>query len=104
MGFVDEPGLPAVDGLMRAVFEHARQVLWVRDAAFRRFLERDAPPSAPPPADPEALLAALADLAETGGAPSVRRPPRCGLDGRSGRGDRVDRHDARRVPADPRGR
>jgi [protein-PII] uridylyltransferase len=72
MGFADEPGLPAVDGLMRAVFEHARQVLWIRDAAFRRYLQQDEPPSAPPPpADPEALLVALADLAETGAAPSV---------------------------------
>lgn len=71
MGFEDEPGLPAVDGLMRAVFEHARQVLWVRDAAFRRFLEDEATSFAPASADPGSLLVALADLAETGAAPSV---------------------------------
>jgi [protein-PII] uridylyltransferase len=72
MGFTDEPRLPAVDGLMRAVFEHARQALWIRDAVVRRLLEapeRRAEPIAP--MDPEGLLVALADLAETGGHPSV---------------------------------
>jgi [protein-PII] uridylyltransferase len=38
MGFTDEPGLIAVDGLMRSIFEHARQVEHVRDAAFDRYL------------------------------------------------------------------
>ncbi|HEY7400886.1 MAG TPA: hypothetical protein VH989_08310, partial [Actinomycetota bacterium] len=31
MGFVDEPGLIAEDGLMRALFEHARLVDWLAD-------------------------------------------------------------------------
>ena len=45
MGFEDEPGLPAVDGLMRAVFEHARQVEHVSRSVFDRYLrgESDAP-------------------------------------------------------------
>ena len=38
MGFTDEPGLIAVDGLMRSVFERARQVEHVRDAVFDRYL------------------------------------------------------------------
>jgi [protein-PII] uridylyltransferase len=38
MGFVDEPGLPAVDGLMRSVFEHARQLEHVVTSAFDRYL------------------------------------------------------------------
>ncbi|MFB3737768.1 MAG: [protein-PII] uridylyltransferase [Candidatus Velamenicoccus archaeovorus] len=42
MGFEDEPGLRAVDGLMRAVFEHARQVEHVRRLAFGRFLRAGA--------------------------------------------------------------
>lgn len=38
MGFEDEPGLIAVDGLMRSVFEHARQLEHVRSSVFDRFL------------------------------------------------------------------
>jgi [protein-PII] uridylyltransferase len=38
LGFGDEPGLPAVDGLMRATFEHARQIEHVREAVFARLL------------------------------------------------------------------
>ena len=38
MGFVDEPGLPAVDGLMRTVFEHGRQLEHVVTSAFDRYL------------------------------------------------------------------
>ena len=38
LGFSDEPGLPAVDGLMRAVFEHGRQVEHVLRSALDRFL------------------------------------------------------------------
>ena len=37
MGFVDEPGLPAVDGLMRTVFEHGRQLEHVVTSAFDRY-------------------------------------------------------------------
>ena len=43
MGFVDEPGLPAVDGLMRSVFEHARQVEHVISSAFDRYLRGSSP-------------------------------------------------------------
>jgi [protein-PII] uridylyltransferase len=38
MGFIDEPGLPAADGLMRSVFEHGRQVEHVVSSAFDRYL------------------------------------------------------------------
>jgi [protein-PII] uridylyltransferase len=41
MGFGDEPLLPAVDGLMRALFEHARQVAYLTQAGFDRLDERD---------------------------------------------------------------
>jgi [protein-PII] uridylyltransferase len=43
MGFVDEPGLPSVDGLMRSVFEHARQVEHVISSAFDRYLRGSSP-------------------------------------------------------------
>ncbi|MEP6477334.1 MAG: ACT domain-containing protein [Actinomycetota bacterium] len=36
MGFADEPRLPAVDGLMRALFEHARQVAYLTQSVFDR--------------------------------------------------------------------
>lgn len=41
LGFTDEPGLPAVDGLMRSTFEHARDVEHVTRALFDR-IERGA--------------------------------------------------------------
>ncbi len=41
MGFGDEPRLPAVDGLMRALFEHARQVAYLTQAAFDRLGSSD---------------------------------------------------------------
>ena len=41
MGFSDEPRLPAVDGLMRALFEHARQVAYLTQAAFDRATDED---------------------------------------------------------------
>ncbi len=59
MGFDDEPGLPAIDGLMRTVFEHARTV----DAVVRTALARTiaGPSVAPPPlAGPAEVLEALA--------------------------------------------
>jgi [protein-PII] uridylyltransferase len=43
MGFVDEPGLPSIDGLMRSVFEHARQVEHVISSAFDRYLRGSSP-------------------------------------------------------------
>ena len=45
MGFADEPGLPAVDGLMRSVFEQARQVEHVSASVFDRFLRGSSPPA-----------------------------------------------------------
>jgi [protein-PII] uridylyltransferase len=66
MGFTDEPRLPAPDGLMRAVFERARDVEHIRDEVFTRVALRaitDAPPGAGVPAadplDAEGVLAAL---------------------------------------------
>jgi [protein-PII] uridylyltransferase len=41
MGFADEPGLPAVDGLMRVLFAHARQVEHIVGSVFERFLGLD---------------------------------------------------------------
>ncbi len=66
MGFEDEPGLIAEDGLMRSLFEHARQVSFVSAAvAERRYFAHD--PGGPPPSAPldaRALLEALALVAE----------------------------------------
>ena len=70
MGFVDEPGLRAVDGLMRAVFEHARQVEHVVASAFDRYL-RGASGAEELDPTPEGALRALADVAHAGGVMPV---------------------------------
>ena len=62
MGFGDEPGLPAVDGLMRSVFEQARQVEHVSAAVLDRFLRGSSPP-ATLDATPEGILRAFAEVA-----------------------------------------
>jgi len=69
LGFEDEPDLPAVDGLMRATFEHARQVEHVQEAVFSRLLQPDAVAAAGgrselqlgTPADAMAAFAATAE-------------------------------------------
>src|SRR5581483_7518473 len=66
MGFEDEPGLSAVDGLMRAVFAHARQVEQISGAAFDRYLRGPSEAIAVEPT-PEGVLAAFADVAGRGG-------------------------------------
>ena len=58
LGYADEPGLPAVDGLMRSVFEHARQVEHVSASAFDRFL-RETFEEAPVEPTPEGVLRAF---------------------------------------------
>jgi [protein-PII] uridylyltransferase len=62
MGFEDEPGLPAVDGLMRAAFEHARQIEHVSRSVFDRYLRGE---SSPPEVEetPEGVLGAFALVA-----------------------------------------
>jgi [protein-PII] uridylyltransferase len=61
MGFVDEPGLLAVDGLMRQVFEHARQVEHVSSSAFDRYLRGASEVELEP--GPEGVLRAFATVA-----------------------------------------
>ncbi|HWO70438.1 MAG TPA: ACT domain-containing protein [Actinomycetota bacterium] len=71
MGFVDEPGLAAPDGLMRAVFEHARQVEHVGGAVIDRFLAGDrlvAGVELDP--TPAGVLRAFADLATRSAPPA----------------------------------
>src|SRR4029453_18392685 len=65
MGFEDEAGLPAVDGLMRSVFEQARQVEHVTASVFDRFLRGTSPP-APLDATPEGILRAFVSRAPDG--------------------------------------
>ncbi|HET8526190.1 MAG TPA: ACT domain-containing protein [Actinomycetota bacterium] len=65
MGFADEPGLPAVDGLMRSVFEQARQVEHVSASVFDRFLRGSSPP-VPLDATAEGILRAFAAVARDG--------------------------------------
>jgi len=60
MGFEDEPGLRAVDGLMRAVFEHARQVEHVSRSVFDRFLQGESE-AVEVEDTPEGVLRAFAD-------------------------------------------
>ena len=69
LGFSDEPGLAAVDGLMRAVFEHARAVEHVVGQVFER-VARGTPVAAAVPGvarTPEAVAAAFAQAAARGG-------------------------------------
>ena len=70
MGFADEPRLLAEDGLMRAVFEHARAVRWITGNVWDRMSAGAAPRPAPPIDGPAGMLEALADAAETDAPPS----------------------------------
>jgi [protein-PII] uridylyltransferase len=69
VGFVDEPDLPAPDALMRAIFEHARNVEHVAWLAGERIVgdETDRDEVAD---DAASVLDALADAAERGEVPS----------------------------------
>jgi hypothetical protein len=66
MGYEDEPGLAAVDGLLRAVFEHARQLEHVSTAVFDRFLRgaSELPEMDP---TPEGVLRAFGSITAEGG-------------------------------------
>jgi [protein-PII] uridylyltransferase len=70
MGFEDEPRLISIDGLMRAVFEHARQIEFILRAVIDRSLEEGAP-AASPPTTPARVLELLAVEAEAGREPSA---------------------------------
>jgi [protein-PII] uridylyltransferase len=70
IGFVDEPDLPAPDALMRAIFEHARDVEHVSWLAVERVASSPTPLT-DPPKDPASILEALADAAELGEVPST---------------------------------
>ena len=70
MGFEDEPRLISIDGLMRALFEHAREVEFTLRAVVERFVE-EGTPAPPPPTSPAGVLEALADEAEAGREPSA---------------------------------
>jgi [protein-PII] uridylyltransferase len=75
MGFGDEPLLPAVDGLMRALFEHARQVAYLTQAAFDRLGsggEEDVGSFLDAPGSAAEVLDLVAGAAEEG------RPPGAG--------------------------
>ena len=70
MGFVDEPGLSAIDGLMRQVFEHGRTIGAVVSAATAR-LRGDVAPIGQVAVDgPDAALEVLATVAEAAGVAS----------------------------------
>jgi [protein-PII] uridylyltransferase len=70
MGFEDEPRLIAIDGLMRATFEHARQIEFLLRAVVLRFLEHATGPAAPPDGPAGVLRAFRAD-ADAGREPSA---------------------------------
>jgi [protein-PII] uridylyltransferase len=77
MGFVDEPRLIAIDGLMRALFQHARDVEHVlgvvvdRVGGATRRIHEDAAESVPAGGEAVTVLGALADLADAAGVPSA---------------------------------
>src|SRR5437870_6079206 len=78
MGFTDQPRLVAVDGLMRALFEHARQVEHVSLAVFERLLDGEPTLDRGRVAglgatrlDAASVLGALADVAEAGALASL---------------------------------
>jgi [protein-PII] uridylyltransferase len=66
LGFEDEPGLPAVDGLMRTVFEHARQIEHVSRSALDRYL-RGTSEAAEVEATPAGVLRAFVRVAREHG-------------------------------------
>jgi [protein-PII] uridylyltransferase len=70
MGFEDEPRLIAIDGLMRALFEHARQVEFTLRTVIARVLEGGAEPGMTPTTI-GAALGALADAAEADREPAA---------------------------------
>jgi [protein-PII] uridylyltransferase len=70
MGFEDEPRLIAIDGLMRALFEHAREVEFLFRAVIERLREVGSPRLAPP-TTPAEVLEALAAEAEADREPSA---------------------------------
>jgi len=74
MGFTDEPGWIAEDGLMRAVFERARSVRWVAENVVSRAADGfSMPTEAPRPlADADEALEVLASVAERGDRPDAR--------------------------------
>jgi [protein-PII] uridylyltransferase len=69
LGFADEPGLRAVDGLMRTVFGHARYVMHVVESAFDRYLRGGSQPRMVGQS-PEGVLRAFADVAQERGVMS----------------------------------
>lgn len=66
MGFSDEPRLIAEDGLMRAVFEHARQVSRILEDVLSRREGAGSAVEVRPIQGPVGVLAALADAAASG--------------------------------------
>jgi [protein-PII] uridylyltransferase len=71
MGFTDEPRLIAEDGLMRSVFEHARQVAFLSAAVHARALGVNGAAAVPTePLDAAGVLDALATAAEADARPS----------------------------------
>src|SRR5262249_17573774 len=66
-----EPDLRAPDALMRAIFEHARDVEHVAWLAIERIVGDQTPPETVP-ASAASVLAVLADAAEAGTVPSSR--------------------------------
>jgi [protein-PII] uridylyltransferase len=70
MGFEDEPRLIAIDGLMRATFEHARQIEFLLRAVILRFLEEGSE-AVTPPTTPADVLRALRAEADAGREPSA---------------------------------
>jgi [protein-PII] uridylyltransferase len=74
MGFTDEPRLIAEDGLMRAVFEHARQVSRILADVLARASEgrADEGPMVAPIEGPVGVLEALAAVCEAGAPASPR--------------------------------
>ncbi len=69
MGFSDEPRLIATDGLMRALFEHARQVEHTVTLVLDRFATTGEAPYAVF-TGPGSVLAAMADVADIDDVPS----------------------------------
>ena len=71
IGFTDEPRLVATDGLMRALFEHARQVEHVVALVTDRSLTDRDDSAADAVVDADDVLVRLAEIAEAGATPSA---------------------------------
>ena len=99
MGFEDEPRLLADDGLMRAMFEHARAVRWITRRRVGTACPQRAAPRPVPPIDGRRRGCSSPRRRGRDRCAASPGAARCDRGRRSGGRGRVDRRGPRRLPA-----